>query len=62
MGGWLNLDFSQGKKRIFANLFVFLNISDFISIFKPQWRLKTSMEVYYTGVLELRGHKHVGFL
>ena len=39
--------FAGDDIAIFANLFVFLNISDFMSIFKPQWRLKTSMEVYY---------------
>ena len=35
----LQTTFAGVDIAIFANLFVFLNISDFMSIFKPQWRL-----------------------
>ena len=43
----LQATFAGDDIAIFAKLFVFLNISNFMYIFKPQWRLKTSMEVYY---------------
>ena len=43
----LQTTLARDDAAIFAWLFVFLNISNFMHIFKPQWRYKTSIEVHY---------------